>query len=921
MSTRKSNVSSTAVAIASKIEGVAAVVTTAALGSNSTASDKTAETVESSDKKAMGSNNSSTLNEAAESNSACSTPTAKEAPAKLGGDGKRITRNSPMLTTSPSGASGNKKTNITSLDANESDKESEESVAAGNKKTLTSQVKGRKNLKDSDMEVDTKEKHSEKEVKKVASTSSSEVKDKDTTRSSPSVSNSTIAVRQTRKAAAQVLASKQRITRNRQSSGGANVSRSETPPLNSFARNRRPAAVKMPLPIVEPAPKRKRSHDDAPSSGVEPGLKYIKTEIKEEVVETSSLADEDQVSNISEHDLIKIKQEVEENSEDITADAESSSKPTTGSKGRWASRKSSNDLKSVQTSPSTRATRQTKPSSPSPSSSSNEPKRRRTTGNALRRSSSQSLLKTSVGSLIQSTHDEDSKDSINSEEVVIKIEKNSEDFEELPEDKPEVNSNGSDNCMEPISVQTEQIQETADACSSSSTPTKTASPENINKASSEKAASLSPELISEGVSEISVKQFYKKPEFLENNLGIEEDPKLGEIVQKVSHNVTEKTVKNVTDAEEEDKITDDSFSSESLKEGELRFDESSDEQKKATPSSELLNDEDNTEANEKENGIEILKELEKNKEESPKNVEDDLVKNQQEVDIVEDEDEEENESETISMDNNASLHEEAMEEELQEVPEEELEETEEVATLEIEDIELVQSNDSHSKDMPLEADGEVDQSDAELNKDVSEIIKEPCDITDEAKLNLNSEIPLVKVNDETKPMSEQAIELSLTSIVEASKETEDVLAKIDAKLETIDKKCNEELTIVDENKENMVLLETKEDLKLEDIKLMDSMESGDLNEATTSKAEDDLLDEKPDNKRKCTDVVVLQAEPKKNKKSNVKDLDYMEILPGESEDIIKAKQQLRELELLTSKRDKRVSLYKEGKLLLFISNN
>lgn len=51
------------------------------------------------------------------------------------------------------------------------------------------------------------------------------------------------------------------------------------------------------------------------------------------------------------------------------------------------------------------------------------------------------------------------------------------------------------------------------------------------KENSEKASSLSPVLESEGLSEISVKQFYGQPDFLENNLGIEEDPKLGEIVQ------------------------------------------------------------------------------------------------------------------------------------------------------------------------------------------------------------------------------------------------------------------------------------------------------------------------------------------------------------------------------------------------------
>lgn len=52
-----------------------------------------------------------------------------------------------------------------------------------------------------------------------------------------------------------------------------------------------------------------------------------------------------------------------------------------------------------------------------------------------------------------------------------------------------------------------------------------------NDSDTEKAKSLSPVLVSEGVSEISVKQFYGRADFLENNLGIEKDPTLGEIVQ------------------------------------------------------------------------------------------------------------------------------------------------------------------------------------------------------------------------------------------------------------------------------------------------------------------------------------------------------------------------------------------------------
>lgn len=48
----------------------------------------------------------------------------------------------------------------------------------------------------------------------------------------------------------------------------------------------------------------------------------------------------------------------------------------------------------------------------------------------------------------------------------------------------------------------------------------------------EKDPSLSPELVSEEIDTESVQQLYDKPDFLENNLGIEQDPKLGEIVKE-----------------------------------------------------------------------------------------------------------------------------------------------------------------------------------------------------------------------------------------------------------------------------------------------------------------------------------------------------------------------------------------------------
>ncbi|GAB0092993.1 hypothetical protein DMENIID0001_080450 [Sergentomyia squamirostris] len=78
-----------------------------------------------------------------------------------------------------------------------------------------------------------------------------------------------------------------------------------------------------------------------------------------------------------------------------------------------------------------------------------------------------------------------------------------------------------------------------------------------------KAASLSPELVSEGVSPISVQQFYGQPAFLENNLGIEEDPKLREIVQvKEIIKQADKEEKPEEKVEEEPKAVEDEIKQE-----------------------------------------------------------------------------------------------------------------------------------------------------------------------------------------------------------------------------------------------------------------------------------------------------------------------------------------------------------------------
>lgn len=68
----------------------------------------------------------------------------------------------------------------------------------------------------------------------------------------------------------------------------------------------------------------------------------------------------------------------------------------------------------------------------------------------------------------------------------------------------------------------------------------------------EKDQSMSPELVSEELDTESVQHLYDKPDFLENNLGIEQDPKLGEIVKE-----QEKT--KVLESGEKDTLKDDSI--------------------------------------------------------------------------------------------------------------------------------------------------------------------------------------------------------------------------------------------------------------------------------------------------------------------------------------------------------------------------
>ncbi|XP_037914121.1 uncharacterized protein LOC119653523 isoform X3 [Hermetia illucens] len=112
----------------------------------------------------------------------------------------------------------------------------------------------------------------------------------------------------------------------------------------------------------------------------------------------------------------------------------------------------------------------------------------------------------------------------------------------------DVNSDSKDQQREPLLIDT----------TTQNSEGKDSIPSTECTAGSEKSASLSPvELESEGLSAVSVKQFYKKPEFLENNLGIEEDPKLGEIVQNVEKEpVREEEKESVVEDEKESVVED-----------------------------------------------------------------------------------------------------------------------------------------------------------------------------------------------------------------------------------------------------------------------------------------------------------------------------------------------------------------------------
>nr|ADB57078.1 MIP15301p [Drosophila melanogaster] len=379
--------------------------------------------------------------------------------------------------------------------------------------------------------------------------------------------------RVTRKSHAQEQAINTRVTRNRRQSStvGANSTASlvaasssvtEQPPP-SRGRRKKPVVVAPPL---EPAVKRKRSQDVEADSDANNSTKYSKVEVVKS--EEAEAPEEDSSA-------VPIKQESVDGNEVSSISPTVTPTPTPAptpapvpgsrrGRGRPQNRNSSSPATT------TRATRLSKAGSPvivTPVAQEPAPPKRRRVGSSTRKTvSASSLAPSSQGG----AGDEDSKDSMASSmddllmaAADIKQEKLTPDFDDslMPEGLPSTSGASSANghsCTEPLTVDTEINVKPADSkvkpkespvVAVEESPSQSETQSAKVSAHAGKAPSLSPDMISEGVSAVSVRKFYKKPEFLENNLGIEKDPELGEIVQTVSNNDTETDVEMAVDGE------------------------------------------------------------------------------------------------------------------------------------------------------------------------------------------------------------------------------------------------------------------------------------------------------------------------------------------------------------------------------------
>ncbi|XP_043063328.1 uncharacterized protein LOC108097090 isoform X4 [Drosophila ficusphila] len=384
--------------------------------------------------------------------------------------------------------------------------------------------------------------------------------------------------RVTRKSIAYEQAINTRVTRNRRQSSavGALLSASASSaatssavteqPLPSRGRRKKPVAIAPPL---EPAVKRKRSQDAEVDPEATSGAKYSKVEVVK--TEEAEAPDEDSAAVGIKQELVDAN-EVSSISPSVTPTPTPTPTPAPISGGRRGRGRPQN-RNSSSPAATTRATRLSKAGSPgilTPVAQEPAPPKRRRVGSSTRKTASaSSLAPSSQGG----AGDEDSKDSMASSmddlllaAVDIKQEKLTPDFDDslLPESLPSTSGASSANghaCIEPLTVDTDSASKCADpadpAVKPKELPAAAAKESSLQSGSQPaavpsaagKAPSLSPEMISEGVSAVSVRKFYKKPEFLENNLGIEKDPELGEIVQTVSSNHTDADTEMSVDSE------------------------------------------------------------------------------------------------------------------------------------------------------------------------------------------------------------------------------------------------------------------------------------------------------------------------------------------------------------------------------------
>ncbi|KAL7033257.1 hypothetical protein ACKWTF_007520 [Chironomus riparius] len=302
----------------------------------------------------------------------------------------------------------------------------------------------------------------------------------------------------------------------------------------------------------------------------------------------------------------------------------------------------------------------------------------------------------------------------------------------------------------------------------------------------EKDQSLSPELVSEELDTESVQHLYDKPDFLENNLGIEKDPKLGEIVkvQEKTKTIVETALVTVVMKEDVDENVE---KEQNDKKAEDIKAEHEDANEKENIDEKLEVTKDDEEINEKETDTENI---------------DDIVESEKIEENIEIEDKSPKVMETEMNEKTDVKEEETLEENVEKSPENieiEVEEKKEEESKEKQAIEQV-----NGEKMEIDEPNEIKQTDK------AESIEENEDENKENENNEKEEIKQEIVNDikEEKPTKieeseenkENNVESSTKSIGSNSPRSEDCL-KIMSEVNTPKIELNEtaELLKIKEN--------------------------------------------------------------------------------------------------------------------------